>query len=132
MAKNRNVQSDFNMPTGTIIGHGFTIEATRIVGTDAESMRVDGIVNGDIVIEGVLNLSETGRVEGNIQASSARVAGLVQGNINCRAVLHLAATAEIAGDILTDILIIDKGAIIHGRCQTQQSEVMPALAQDLV
>ena len=120
MAKNRT-QDEFTRPTGTVIGRGLTISAARFTGTDAESMRVDGVIQGNVELDGVLNLGESGRIEGDILSESARVAGTVHGSIQCRFALHLTNTAEVTGDILTETLIIDKGAILHGRCQTSAS-----------
>jgi len=81
-------------------------------------MRIDGTVVGNIDIDGVLNLSETGRVEGDILCGSTRIAGRVNGNIYCRNAIHLAATADVTGNITTTNLIIDEGAIFLGTCQT--------------
>jgi len=120
MAKTR-VQDEFTRPTGTVLGKGFTVQAAQILGTEAESMRLDGTIQGNIEMNGVLNLGESGRVEGDIIAESARIAGTVHGTIQCRFALHLTESAEVTGDILTETLIIDKGAILHGRCQTSVS-----------
>ena len=120
MAKTRT-QDEFTRPTGTVIGKGFTIQASQVVGTESESMRVDGVIQGNLEMDGVLNLGESGRIDGDVLAESARIAGTVQGSIQCRYALHLTETAEVMGDILTETLIIDKGAILHGRCQTSAS-----------
>ncbi|MCL2216892.1 MAG: polymer-forming cytoskeletal protein [Defluviitaleaceae bacterium] len=111
-------QDEFTRPTGTVIGHGFTIHAARFTCADFESMRIDGTVIGNIDIDGVLNLSDTGRVDGNISAGSTRIAGRVFGNVSCRNVLHLASTADVRGDITTTTLIIDDGASLTGSCRT--------------
>jgi cytoskeletal protein CcmA (bactofilin family) len=81
-------------------------------------MRIDGNVIGNIEIDGVLNLSDTGCIDGDILAVSARVAGRVLGNIQCKAALHLASSAQVMGDITTEALIVDNGAVFHGKCQT--------------
>jgi cytoskeletal protein CcmA (bactofilin family) len=120
MARTRT-QDEFTRPTGTVIGRGFTIQAASFTGTNAESMRVDGVIQGNVELDGVLNLGEDGRIEGDIIAESARIAGTVHGSIQCRYALHLTSSAEVTGDILTETLIIDKGAILHGRCQTAVS-----------
>jgi len=117
MARNRS-QDEFTRPIGTVIGKGFTIHAARFTCTDTESMQVDGTVLGDVEIDGVLNLSESGRIDGNVICGSTRIAGRVSGNIHCRNALHLAATADVTGDIATATLIIDDGAIFMGLCQT--------------
>ena len=109
-------QDEFTKPTATVIGQGFTIHAGKLSGS--ESMRVDGTVLGDIALEGVLHLSETGSVQGDISVSSARIAGRVSGNVNCSTILHLASSALVLGDIETGSMIVDNGAIFHGQCQT--------------
>jgi cytoskeletal protein CcmA (bactofilin family) len=115
---NVRAQDEFIKPTGTVIGRGFTIHAARFTCADYESMRIDGTVIGDIIIDGVINLSETGVIDGNINAGSARVAGRVVGNITCRNVLHLAGTCEVIGDVETTTFIVDDGAAFSGLCST--------------
>jgi len=123
-----NIHDEFTRPTSTVIGNGFTIQAAKFTCSEAESMRIDGTVIGDIEIEGLLNISETGRVDGHINAGSARVAGRIFGNVHCRNALHLASTADVAGDVLTSNLIVDEGAVFTGRCQTHiPTEEAPAL-----
>ncbi|MDR0271825.1 MAG: polymer-forming cytoskeletal protein [Clostridiales bacterium] len=115
------VQDEFTKPTSTVIGNGFTIHAAKFTCSESESMRIDGTVIGDIDIEGLLNISETGRVDGHINAGSARVAGRIFGNVQCRNAIHLAATADVTGDVLTSVLVVDEGAVFTGRCQTHVS-----------
>jgi len=127
--KNRtSVVDRFDMQTGTIIGAGFTIQAAKLSGDDNGSMRIDGNVIGNIEINGVLNLSDSGFVDGDVLADSARVAGRVMGNIQCKSALHLTGTSEVMGDILTGTLIIDDGAVFHGLCQTLNAPTVPTLA----
>ena len=120
MARSR-IRDEFTLPTGTVIGKGFTIEAARFTCSDAEAMRIDGTIVGNVEIDGVLNISDSGHVEGHINASSVRVAGRVTGNIRCSNALHLASTADVKGNVLTTTLIVDDGAVMRGRCQTNLS-----------
>ena len=113
-----NVQHEFTKPTTSVIGKSFTIESAHFTCTDSESIRIDGTIIGDITIDGVIVLSETGHIDGDIIAGSIRVAGRVQGNVQCRNAVHLAAAAEVNGNVLAPILIIDEGAAILGTCQT--------------
>jgi cytoskeletal protein CcmA (bactofilin family) len=109
---------EFTKPTSTVIGKGFTIHAARFTCAESESMRIDGIVKGDVEIDGLVNVSETGRVDGNINAGSARVAGRIFGNIQCRNTVHLGNTADVTGDVVTTSLIVDEGAIFSGCFKT--------------
>jgi len=116
------IHDEFTKPTGTVIGKGYTIHAARFACSDSESMKIDGTVIGNIEIDGVILLSEAGRVDGNISANSCLIAGRVSGNIACRYAVKLASTADVTGDILTTTLIVDDGAIFLGRCQTHVAE----------
>ena len=129
MAKS-TTQDEFTKPTGTVIGKGFTIHAARFTCAESESMRIDGTVVGNVDIDGVLNLSDSGRVDGDITCGSTRIAGKVLGNISCRHALHLASTADVTGDISTTTLIVDDGAVFLGRCQTNMTAIaeVPGLA----
>jgi cytoskeletal protein CcmA (bactofilin family) len=117
-----NINDEFTKPTGTVIGKGYTIHAARFACSDSESMKIDGTVIGNIEIDGVILLSESGRVDGNISANSCNIAGRVSGNIACRYALKLAPTADVTGDILTTVLVVDDGAIFLGRCQTHVAD----------
>jgi len=120
MARSRTID-EFTKPTATVIGKGFTIEAARFTCEDSESMRIEGTIIGDIEIEGVLIISDSGYVDGNISASSVRIAGRVAGNVQCYHALHLTSTANVIGDVGTSSLIIDDGAILLGRCKTSMA-----------
>jgi cytoskeletal protein CcmA (bactofilin family) len=123
------IQEEFTKPTITVIGNGFTVHAARMICDEPESMRVDGTILGDIEIEGLVNISETGRIDGNISSGSARIAGRVFGNIKCRNTIHFASTADVTGDVTAANLIVDEGAVFTGKCQTHLSEEkVPALA----
>jgi len=117
MARSRTI-NEFTKPTATVIGKSFAIQAARFTCEDSESIRIDGTVTGDIEIDGVLTISDTGCVDGNISAGSVRIAGRVTGNVQCQNALHLTSTADVMGDVLTSTLIVDDGAILLGRCQT--------------
>jgi len=124
----RSATSRFDAPTSTVIGVGFTIQAACLTGADNGSIRIDGNVIGNVEINGVINLSDTGYVDGDVTADSARIAGRVLGNITCKNALHLTSTAEVIGDVLAGSLIIDDGVVLHGLCQTLGMPLVPTIA----
>jgi len=113
-------KDDFTKPTSTVIGKNLIIRNATISGSD--SIRVDGTIFGNIDLDGILHLSDTGRIEGEVCISAARIAGNIKGNINCRSTLHMASTAVVRGDIVTSALIVDDGAAIYGLCKTLSND----------
>ena len=103
---------------GTIIGKGITLESALLTGK--ESVRIDGILLGDIDLDGSLILGETGSVEGTIRAKYIIVAGIVRGNIESET-LHVSATARINGDIKSNSIIVDEGGQLNGRYQVGEA-----------
>ena len=81
-----------------LIGNG-----TNIVG-DIKSngdVRIDGILTGNISINGKLVVGSTGKIEGNILCQNADISGEINGKINVSELLILKASAKLLGDIIT-------------------------------
>lgn len=79
-------------------------------------LRIDGLIEGTLVIKGKLVLSPTGRVVGNITCNNGDISGKVEGNINTKELLSLKSNAVITGDIQIGQLSIEPGAGFSGRC----------------
>lgn len=84
----------------------------RIEGKD--NYIVNGTVEGDCDIDGVILLSEQGRWIGNIQAVNIVIAGEVQGDITAGEKLELTPTARVSGRISSPVIAIAEGAIHQG------------------
>jgi cytoskeletal protein CcmA (bactofilin family) len=95
----------------TLIGTG-----TRLTGTlrSNENCIVNGDVEGDCDIEGVLVLGEQGRWHGNISAGTAIVSGEVIGDITVRDKLELTSSARVTGNILSPVVAMAEGAVHQG------------------
>lgn len=107
---------------GTVIGKGITLETALLTGK--ESVRIDGILLGDVDLDGSLILGETGCIEGKVHAKYIIIAGLVRGNIECDTVLHVSPTARVNGDIRANSIIVDEGGQLNGRYQVGESPAM--------
>lgn len=94
-------------------------KGTRIEGdfSSAESIRLDGIVVGQLKCDRRLVIGESGSIEGNVTASEAVVMGRVKGNVVAAGTLHLMGTAHVEGDIQAKFLIVDEGAAYIGNCR---------------
>jgi cytoskeletal protein CcmA (bactofilin family) len=102
------------VPT-TIIGKDVRLEGANLTGS--EFVVVNGTYLGDVDLNGSLLVGETGRVIGNIRAKRIEIAGKVRGVIACDALVYLKPTAYVEGSIEAQVLKMDEGARINGRCQ---------------
>lgn len=121
----KNIQADVEMtssgkPETTIISSGTNIDGTlKAAGT----LRVDGVFNGTMNVEGSVIIGEGGYVKGNIRTDKIVIAGKVEGNIYSNGTLELTSNGRLYGDIEVKNIIIADGAIFQGKCiMAQYSE----------
>lgn len=105
------------------------VEITTIIGRGAEcngdfnaegSIRVDGVVEGDVTVTGTLIVGVAGCINGDINAKVIIVGGEVIGNLNAPEKIELTSTARVLGDIVTTTIIIDERAVFQGNCNMNQ------------
>ncbi len=111
--KNSSYGDDGREKVSTLIGKETTFDGDL---TSAETMRIDGVINGNCTCEKKLILSADGQVKGNISAQSVIISGRVDGDIIVQGKLELLSTGKIAGNITAGSLVIDEGAAFDGRC----------------
>jgi len=85
-------------------------------------LQVDGKVEGEITLNGLVNVTQTGLVKGTIKANTVRVAGHIEGEITAHKHLRLEHTGLITGDIVTGSLIVDDGGMLNGRSTMVKEE----------
>ncbi|MBR3939482.1 MAG: polymer-forming cytoskeletal protein [Bacteroidales bacterium] len=85
--------------------------------TSPGDFRIDGILEGNIVINGKLVIDRNGKVIGDISCQNANVIGSVEGNIRVNELLSLNSTASIKGDLVVNKLSIEPGASFTGSCK---------------
>ena len=81
------------------------------------NFRLDGFIEGDIVVEGVITIGESAVVRANIRARSAIIFGRVVGDILCSDRIELQVGAQVRGNIKTRKLLIQDGVVFDGRCE---------------
>lgn len=112
MAKNYpepEIQGSINTIT-----QGTTIKGNVSAGGD---FRLDGILQGNITLNGKLVVGENGSITGNVVCQNARIIGTVIGNITVQDLLSLDSTANVKGDIIINKLSIEPGANFSGTCR---------------
>jgi cytoskeletal protein CcmA (bactofilin family) len=99
----------------TIIG-----QQTRIEGDVHFSggLHVDGRVKGNIIAgsgsASVLNVSEHGSIEGDVQVPTVVLNGKVNGDVRSDDRIELAAKAEVNGDVYYNLIEMAMGAAVNG------------------
>lgn len=117
MFKKNNQIKDLNQQEiSTLIGLGFTITG-ELKGKAV--VRIDGIVVGNVNVEGGIVLGEKGMIKGDIQTASAIIYGTVNGNVKTQN-LEIKKTGKVNGDIKTDTIEIELGAQYNGKLEMHQ------------
>ena len=94
-------------------------DGTHIKGdiTASGDFRLDGILEGNIQLNGKLVIGDSGIVNGNVLCQNANIIGTVNGNLSVKELLSLHASARVRGDILINKLSIEPGAVFSGKCR---------------
>ena len=98
---------------GTLIGEGAVFNGDL---NAPETVRVDGVINGNCTCEKKLILGVSGQIKGNITAQSALISGRVDGDITVDGKMELLSTGRVVGDVSARSLVIDEDAFFDGRC----------------
>lgn len=80
------------------------------------TLRIDGMVEGEILSQGDVIIGEGAKVQANIQARNLLVAGELKGNVAVSGRVEIAATSKLEGDIQVGTLIVEDGALFLGSC----------------
>ena len=105
------------------------VQITTIIGRGTEcggdfradcSVRVDGTIQGNVTVSGMLMVGAAGCINGDVEAGEVVVGGEINGNIHAARRTELTASARVIGDITTSVIVIDEKAIFQGRCDMNQ------------
>jgi len=97
--------------TDTLIGEGSAF--TGKIQSKA-SIRVEGLLSGDIICEGDVTIGERGTARSDITARNIIVAGTVHGDVLARHTLTITSTGKLFGNASAKTLVIAEGAIFQG------------------
>lgn len=95
----------------TIIGNNIVIEG-EITGT--ESLVILGSVRGRIQVKDSVTVTQSGRVEADVESASVEVAGTIQGNVAASDKVEIKAGGRLVGDIKAPRILIADGASFKG------------------
>ncbi len=84
--------------------------------TTEGSIRIDGMMVGDVVAKANVAIGPSGVLEGNLSARNVSLAGKVKGTILATEKLILESKSVLRGDIRASRLVVDEGALFDGQC----------------
>mgnify|MGYP001799251016 FL=1 len=89
-------------------------------------LQVDGIIHGIVDIQGDLEISKTGLVEGQeVRAQNISVQGVLKARVFAEGKLTLNSTARLEGDVVAGALEIEPGAYYTGYIEARESRTLP-------
>ena len=103
---------------GTQAGPGTVVGANvKLTGTisDVNDIVVHGTVEGEIISEKTVTITETASVKGPVTAQLISVSGKINGAVTAHQKLELQPTADVTGSLATQELIIKSGALFNGK-----------------
>jgi cytoskeletal protein CcmA (bactofilin family) len=84
--------------------------------------RIDGCVEGEIVVAGALWIGPHGRVTARVDAPEIIVEGELHGEVAAADRIELRATARVSADLRTPRLVLAEGSFFEGQCSTDGEE----------
>ena len=76
--------------------------------------------------DGVLQLGESGVINGNVNATAVIVRGKINGNVSAKEKIEIKSKAELFGDIRAAKLAIEEGVTFVGRTEVNPNKVAPS------
>ena len=98
---------------GTVLGNGAAFEGN--VSCEG-SIRVEGILKGDVKVSDTLIVGPDGSVTGDISAGGVIIFGKVNGKMDA-GTLEIKSTGEITGEVLIETLITEAGGMMRAKCE---------------
>lgn len=90
------------------------------------NLRVDGVVHGTVNVQGDMEISQGGLVEGpELKANNIIVHGVVKAKIIAQGRLTLTRTSRLEGDVTAQSLDIEAGAFYTGHIATADVKALP-------
>jgi len=112
-----------------------TPNAKNVLSSDVElkgnlkfsgELTLEGKLEGEVSSDGVLNLGESGVINGNLNVSSIVVRGKINGNVFAKDKIEIKSKAEVFGDIRAAKLVIEEGVTFVGKTEVNPNKVAPS------
>lgn len=95
----------------TVVGKSITIKGEL---SGEEDVKIEGRVEGKVVVKRNLLVGQTGMIEADIEAENISIAGTVIGNLKAGNKVEIVSTGRMTGDIKAPRVIVAEGAHFKG------------------
>jgi cytoskeletal protein CcmA (bactofilin family) len=101
----------------SVIGSGITWKGNL---SGSGGVRVEGALEGDVALRGLLVVSESGKVTGQtLRANIVIVAGMVRGDITAEKV-EIRKTGRVWGNVVTAAFATEEGSFLRGQIRMEE------------
>lgn len=101
-------------------------DSTRITGniSGPGDLALDGELQGDISISGLLVIGEKGSVQGKVTAGNMILAGRVRGRVRVEVGIEIRSSGRMKGDVACAKIAIAEGAFLEGGIHTHEGKTL--------
>jgi cytoskeletal protein CcmA (bactofilin family) len=85
------------------------------------TLRVDGRIDGQVYAECVI-LSESGAINGDVNAKKIIVGGRIEGNLRAQEIVEIKTRGKVAGEIFTPKIAITEGGEFNGKIDMKMDQ----------
>jgi len=105
----------------TIIGPSVKVEGNFVGSGD---VIVEGAVNGILKTAKNLKVGTGAKIKADVEAENVFTSGEIRGNVKIKGKLEMKSSAKIFGNVETNVLSVEEGAILNGKCVMGQKNEM--------
>ena len=80
------------------------------------TVRVDGVLEGEVITEDTFIVGAAAHVTANIQAGVVIIMGHVEGKIEAKEKCEIRLGSHVKGEVHTPSIYIEEGAVFEGAC----------------
>lgn len=121
-SERRRRPEEHSKTTESFIGAGLTIEG-KIQG--AGHLRLAGRFEGNVQVQGDLNIEPGAHISGELRADTVRVGGEIHGNIHASSQVQLMPSGTLIGDLTAGSLTVAAGSRMRGKVEFGWEEREP-------
>ena len=102
----------------------FLGEGTEFKGviTFEGTVRIDGVLDGEVQTEDIFIVGAAARVRATIRAGVVIIMGKVEGRIEAKERCEIRAGSHVKGEVHTPSIYIEEGAVFEGVCHMTGAE----------